>query len=369
MAASRRTLPPSRHPLRYTPALDGLRGVAVLCVLVFHLGRGRLEGGFLGVDLFFVLSGFLITSLLLQEVAAKGGIDFRTFFLKRALRLLPVVVAMLLAVWAFGILTGVPLATNMGGILRTGGAAIGYVANWVMALGSTEWPFTLHHLWSLAIEEQFYLVWPVLCALVLWKRPSYVTLAGVAAAIALASALWRWHMLGPVPSFARLYFATDTRADGLLIGCAAGALVARFGAPRSRLANAVALVAGIVAVGIVASASMTSPWMYSYGFISANLACAGLIVAGLSPGWLAAGMSARPLVQIGRISYGLYVWHWPVYLYLDSLTLYLGAGAYDAVKVILTALVSVLSYLVIEAPALKLKRHLTHRASRKEPSC
>src|SRR4051794_27705437 len=219
----------SRPGLGYRPALDGIRAFAVAAVLLFHAGVGGVAGGFLGVDTFFVLSGFLITSLLLANRS-----KITTFWVRRARRLLPALLAMLTAAVVAGrfLLAGDPDAT---GLLRIDAfAALGYVANWRMISGgtgsaaATATASPLQHTWSLGIEEQFYLLWPLLVAGPLaWlaaRRGRRVLLAGCAAG-APASALLCAHLYDPT-SISRAYYGTDTRCQALLIGAGLAAILA-----------------------------------------------------------------------------------------------------------------------------------------------
>ena len=162
------TNPPFR--LGYRPALDGLRGIAILAVLAFHSRAFFLEGGFIGVDLFFVLSGFLITVLLVQEKAKHGRIDFKAFYIRRALRLLPAMLGLLTALWVATLVLGDRFATDAALMGKVMAVTLAYVPNWVLAFDLGAWPSALTHVWSLAIEEQFYLLWPALLVACLSAR-------------------------------------------------------------------------------------------------------------------------------------------------------------------------------------------------------
>jgi len=216
----------------YYPALDGIRAFAVAAVVLFHAGVTGVSGGFLGVDTFFVLSGFLITSLLLTERLRTGRIGLTAFWMRRVRRLIPGLLVMLAATVMTGhyLLDGDEL-----GLLRTDAlAALGYVANWRMIFRGTGYvaataiPSPLQHTWSLGIEEQFYLLWPVLVAGLLgWLavRKARWILAICCAVGAIASAWLCAHLYQP-DSISRAYYGTDTRAQALLVGAALAAVLA-----------------------------------------------------------------------------------------------------------------------------------------------
>src|SRR5215213_9052352 len=212
--------------LPYSPGLDGLRALAVIAVLLYHADLAWIPGGFLGVEVFFVISGYLITALLLAEWRQRGRIDLKNFWMRRARRILPALYVLLVVSLAFAVvfLPG-EVARLRGDVL----AAFGYVTNWYLIFGHVSYfeavgrPSLLQHLWSLAVEEQFYLIWPPVLALVLAigatrlrrRRMLIVALAG-AGASAVATAL----LYAPGVDPSRIYYGTDTRSTGLLCGAA-----------------------------------------------------------------------------------------------------------------------------------------------------
>ncbi|MGI8547896.1 MAG: acyltransferase family protein, partial [Gemmatimonadaceae bacterium] len=198
----------TRAALGYRPELDGLRAVAVLGVMVFHSGVA-LTGGFLGVDMFFVLSGFLITALLMEEWQTGGSISLRAFYARRAIRLLPALLGVLAVLWLAVLFLGDRFKTSPAIMLSTTGYTLGYMANWVMALHLDEWPTPLGHFWSLAVEEQFYLIWPVLLVTALTLRaPRWLPIAALSVAI-LAIGAWRAWLWRSGAGFDRVFYATD----------------------------------------------------------------------------------------------------------------------------------------------------------------
>jgi peptidoglycan/LPS O-acetylase OafA/YrhL len=363
VASSASTRPaPDWH---YQPALDGIRAFAVAGVVLFHGGVGLLPGGFLGVDAFFVLSGFLITSLLLAEQRATGSIGLLAFWGRRARRLLPALLVVLVVVVVIGRRT---LDEVEGGLLRGDAlAALGYMANWRMIYRGGDYfadsadPSWLQHTWSLGIEEQFYLLWPlvVLAAMGLgarWSRRGLLALGvvGVCASAAAQVALYRPHDVD------RAYYGTDTRAQALLIGAAlAGLLAGRPDARRTdgatirRYTLGAAALAGLLATGwLWTHAHGADGWLYRGGLTAAGLAVAALIAHVVQgPGSLIAGvLSLAPLVWLGKISYGVYLWHWPLFEFVDAERTGLSGGALLALRCAALLMISAASYVLIEQP-------------------
>jgi peptidoglycan/LPS O-acetylase OafA/YrhL len=302
--------------LAYRPGLDGLRAIAVAAVFLYHSRIDWLPGGFLGVDLFFVLSGYLITSLLLVEWDAGTRIDLRRFWMRRARRLLPALVVVVLAAL---ILAAIFARANL---VRTRGDAVSsllYYTNWHLILANHSYfvrtgnPSLLQHLWSLAVEEQFYVIWPLLLvpALVLIgrRRLPYVVVAGIAGSTALM-----WILYEPTnPS--RVYYGTDTRAFLLLMGI----LLALVWPAIERLRRALPVLELLGVSALVASVLLFrqmvdfNPTLYRGGDLAAAFCFAVLIAAVAHPETgLGKALGVAPLRWIGERSYGMYLWHWPV---------------------------------------------------------
>jgi peptidoglycan/LPS O-acetylase OafA/YrhL len=358
---------PAPDPARIH-GLDGLRAVAVAAVLVFHLGRGWLPGGFLGVDLFFVISGFLITTLLLAELERSGRIAFGAFYLRRARRLLPA----LLLTLAGSLVLAATVARDVA--LQTAAdvpAALLYVSNW-WAISQEQSYFELvgrgnllGHLWSLALEEQFYLLWPLLLGLIGLAAAgrTRIWVLGAAGAGALLSTVWMTVLAVrhgmPVPTDpTRVYFGTDTHAMSVLAGAALAAVwnVRRFRAdlvPGARMVLLGAGASGLAVAGLLfAGASEWSGWLYRGGFLLVALVFALVLAAATHPASPLGPALDNPVLRwIGVRSYGIYLFHWPVFLVTRPGQDVPFAGLWwDAARVALVLALAEASYRWVETP-------------------
>lgn len=329
--------------MQYQPSLDGLRAISVIAVILYHAGVTGVHGGFLGVEVFFVISGYLITALLIDEHGRAGRVDLRRFWARRARRLLPALAAMLAAVSAWVVLGGdAAQVDELRGDLPW---AIGYAANWGQIVGDVPYfqpadPPLLRHLWSLAVEEQWYVLWPLaFLAVVRLPRGARAT-ALVAAAMAAGALMW-WVQRGapgPVSAGGVLgwldgadrvnvnYLSTVTRSLGLLLGAATAFVWRPWGGDeprraRRRLDAAAATVLALLGVAFVV-ARVTDGAMYPWGLTSVSLLSAVIVAIAVHPGAVRtrAVLGHRTLVAVGRRSYGLYLWHWPVFVLLDATT-------------------------------------------------
>jgi len=337
----------------YRPFLDGLRAVAVLGVLVYHLNRDWLPGGFLGVDIFFVLSGYLITMLLLNEQRETGRIHLPTFWARRIRRLLPALLVLLVVMVVLVDLSGDPLAQGQarGDFLST----LFYVANWHFITAGQSY-FTQfvavspdRHTWSLAIEEQFYLFWPIVAALVL-ARFHRRALATVAATVGLASALWMVVLFDPHdPS--RAYYGTDSRIFEILIGALLA--IALAGSLRPRIESIGRRLAPVGLLVIVAAFLFLADdnSIYYHGGAVVLAVAAAVLIAGLEAGSrIDRVLSLRPLVLIGLVSYGMYLWHFPIVTFTNEWVGPTSTPTIALLAVALTFAVTAVSYVVVESP-------------------
>lgn len=336
--------------LGYRTWFDGLRGVAILAVIAFHYGAPGTRGGFLGVDLFFVLSGFLITALLYQEWQRDGNINLKHFYTRRALRLLP---ALLIVAVVVIVMTGE---------YRPALYALFYCANWVQAFAGYEALGVLTHTWSLSIEEQFYLLWPLGFLVMLKLRLRRRTMVWLLLAMIVAVAVNRAALQYLGRPVYRVYNGFDTRADALLIGCLTALLACWQVRPQSRwgrrLLDYGAIAATLLLLWLGSQVTYLTRHLY-YGLFTVVAAAAGVIIFRLleaPPRAVQRWLEHPALVWIGRVSYGLYLWHLVIFFLLrPDAEQGLSGGTIARQLGVLLAVVTA-SYYLIERPSLKLKR-------------
>jgi peptidoglycan/LPS O-acetylase OafA/YrhL len=346
--------------------LDGLRAIAVSAVVLFHADFYWARGGYLGVDLFFVISGFLITGLMAREVDRTGRLDLRDFYWRRAKRLLPaswLMMAAVVAVSAWVARDALPHLRN--DVV----ASLAYVTNWELLRSQTSYfeatgrPPLLQHLWSLAIEEQFYILWAPL-AFILLPRMKRRGMAFIAIALAVASAAWMAllaHKIGYPgqgdPS--RLYFGTDTHGFALLLGSALGLLwqpspeLDRPGVMARATGWLLGLIALTCMIALFAMMGEDTPRLYPWGFLAAAATSLALIMIATHPGMAFGRCLDNPVMRwVGERSYGIYLWHWPVFMLtrpgIDLRAL--DNRSVLVVRIVLTLVVAALSYRYLEMP-------------------
>ena len=342
--------------LPYVAGLDGLRALALITIMLFHLGWSRVPGGVFSVSLFFTLSGYLITQLMISDHARTGRTDLKHFWSRRLRRLAPgsiLVVSAVAVIALAGVFTGERLR---GDLLAT----VGYGANWRFATAGTTYaqlfestPSPLLHFWSLAIEEQFYVVFPMLMAVLLrWRRLMLPTLALLAALSACAMVLTTSRNVA--------YYGTHTRAAEFLIG-ALLALVVPMRKEITKRMQAFFAVGGVIALGVYVYISGTvnasDGWLYQGGLTGFTIISCLLIVAVLVPGPVRSLMSLRPLVELGKVSYSVYLFHWPVFVLLNEERLGFDGLALSLIRLLVSLSLGLISARVIENP-IRLRRVL-----------
>lgn len=340
-----------------------MRAIAVTAVLLYHLDISWAQGGFLGVDLFFVISGFLITTLLLREHDSTGRIGLGSFWVRRFRRLVPPLVVVVAVTVIATRLWGVP--EQWASVRWDAVAALAYVANWRFVVADQSYfdtllgPSPLLHTWSLAVEEQWYILWPVaMVGLVLLarRRGAGTALAAVLVA-AVASAVWMAVLYDPADA-SRVYFGTDTRAQQLLIGAALAWFV-QLRPERlelgSRTRGAWTVVVGLVVFAVIASTTFDeATWLYRGGFFAISILCALLVLgtATTTPASPLRWLTWAPLLWIGVRSYGIYLWHWPVILFVgEPMGVDLPRIPLMFLQVAVTLALTELSLRLIERPA------------------
>jgi len=365
--------------LGYLPALDGLRGLAALGIVAFHAQLSWARGGFLAVTTFFALSGFLLTSLLVAEHRRTGRVDILAFWGRRFRRLLPAALVTLGAVCALAPWLATPeqLASLRGDIV----AALAYLLNWRLIAEGRAYadlfaaPSPVQHFWTLSVEEQFFVVLPgiVLGVAVVSARrarsaddPAAFTrllLATLAVATA-GSMVWLWISYDPATDSAAGYYGTGTRASEFLLGALAAVALGRPELPASpvlrrglRVGGPVALV---ILLGLWATATDTSRWLYHGGFTLVAALSVVVLLASLQPGLLTSGLAGAPLREVGRRSYGIYLFHWPVFVWLTADRVGIDGPALLGFQLLIIAALTLVSFHFVEQP-IRTRRAMTGR--------
>ena len=353
--------------LGYRGAYDGVRALSIALVALTH-GGATFRGGYIGLDMFFVLSGFLITSLLLEEWHLTGRIDRRAFYGRRARRLLP---ALLTTLAGFGVLRLVMPGIDHGwSFLPRSLAIIFYAGNWVVALAGVRPLGALNQTWSLAVEEQFYIIWPlvfVACFRRRWRPQSILLLL---VGFAVASAVWRAYLFAVPhssipfgPYHYETYWRSDTHADGLALGCALAVALAtsrgRELLEKTCRSTPLVITALLFLAAVVDRTSIYTRWIYLGGLSAVNLAIAFLVAHVYVRGRAAVPrlLATRPLVWIGKRSYGIYLVHLPIFFALSPARLVLSMWPLFAVRMTVTCSIAAAMFKWVETPFLRRKRY------------
>lgn len=351
-----------RRNRRYLRGVDGVRAWAVLAVLVYHLDERWLPGGFLGVDLFFVISGYLITDQLQKWFSERRTVPLRTFWVRRARRLIPAVAVTVVVTTAAATVIRPALVSGIGDDLL---AAATFTSNWWNIASGTSYfagfgePSLFLHLWSLAVEEQFYLVWPVVFVIVMRIGRSRVCaiLAGAGAFASLAAMIVLYE---PGADASRIYYGTDTHAFGLLAGTALAlalpsAWVTTVAQARRRAFDVVGLVGAAVLTVMVVLVDGSNRFLYSGGFGLVTVASGAVVLGAVADGgWFARTLRLRPLRWIGLRSYGIYLWHMPVIVLLNAAVPGMATLFFVAAAISISLVAAALSFRFVEEP---IRRH------------
>jgi peptidoglycan/LPS O-acetylase OafA/YrhL len=334
----------------YNPTLDGIRGVGVILVILCH--ANVFKGGYIGVDLFFVLSGYLISGLLLDEMDTAHTLNFKYFYMRRILRLVPALVAMISVVTiAMTLVSSQKLYNLIDGLI-----SLFYLSDITRALNMNR-PNWLAHTWSLAVEEQFYLLWPI-TLLYLYRRWGRSPRVGVIClGVAAAVMIYRPVLHACGATFERLYYALDTRADGLMIGAAIAVLAPFIPLKHTSMWKCISTLLLLLLIGFSACGNIFQDALCWYGFSLISIG-GGLLLLGLTqlpPFWLISLLRMKWLVWIGRISYGLYLWHAPLMSYL-LLERHMKAWQIALIGIPVSFALAIISYYLIEIPFLRLKK-------------
>ena len=356
--------------IRRLPGLDGLRGIAVLAVIIYHADVSLLVGGFLGVDVFFVLSGFLITTLLINELTETNTVDRARFYIRRIRRLMP---ALFLVLFFSVLVSGLFVLDAAYHVRRDLPWAMTFVLNWSYLFFEQSYfvnisrPPLLQHLWSLSVEEQFYVIWPImligLYKVKVGNLTPRVKICIASTVLAITSTAWMVHLSVangyPIPNDpSRVYFGTDTHAMGLLVGCAAAALWRserlneRLTPDRAAAMNGLGLfsIAGLAYFFLYVSE--LNEFLYRGGFLVLSILTAILVVVAAHPGLKFGQRLGNPVLKwFGDRSYGIYLWHWPIFVLMRSgIDIQWPDPIAFVVKIAIVLVIADLSYRFVEMP-------------------
>ena len=363
-------LKPGSGKMGYEPSLDGLRALSVIGVLFYHGGFSWMPGGFLGVEVFFVVSGYLITSLLIGEQEKTGRIDFKNFWIRRARRLLPALFAMIVAILIWAAFFG--SERDVSDLRRDVPWAFFYAGNWGQILGGVPYfgsdPL-LKHVWSLAVEEQWYLLWPLTFVVIMKLRRSAPTVGLLLIGAAFLVMAFTFSLEsgspsllgGPIGLFEGLdrtnfmYLSTFTRSSGLLLGAGAAFIWRPWrspgaaDAPVGRLLDPIGA-AVVAALGCTfAVTTLTAGYVYQWVLPLTSILSVIAVMIAMHPAAVGyrSALSWQPLVEVGKRSYGLYLWSWPIFVIVGALD---GSALKFVGAMLVSILVAEVSYQFVETP-------------------
>lgn len=354
---------PSFIKLGYRPELDGFRGISIILVFIHHIHHSILPGGFLGVDMFFVLSGFLITSLLLEEWNQNKTISLKNFYIRRIFRLMPAVFFLVLVLFAYAILflNGENFRSTFQGIWLT----LSYTSNWFYAFDIASADNPLGVTWSLAIEEQFYLIFPILLYFALRYKFGTRQIVPTLIFFVILIAIHRKILADGGSPIHRLYYASDTRADALLIGCLTAFLFSWNLLPFQKIEKHFKMLFFLpfaFLLFMTATANASDALLYSlggYSLIAISVAALLLLLLAYQPKAAVMVLSFAPLVWIGRVSYGLYLWHWTARYFIYGKQIVPESYIQLVSVIIISFIFTVISYYCIEKPFLRMKERFS----------
>ena len=355
--------PFSLKPKRYLTGLDGLRAVAVIAIIIYHLNPLWLPGGFLGVDTFFVISGYLITSLLIHEYQSKGTIDLGAFWIRRIKRLIPAVFFLISVVILYTLFFEPQIIKT---IKHDSIAAFFYVSNWWYIFEETSYfeagePKPLMHLWSLAIEEQFYIIWPIVFLVLLKVKKLHKYIPYIIIGITMVSLGLMIYFMVPNMDNSRVYFGTDTRAHTILLGVLLAFVWPPFNlkteTPKryQRIIDITGVTSLIILILFMIFTKDYSNWLYAGGLFLVTLLTLPAIAASVHPtSKLGHALSNPIMLWIGTRSYSLYLWHYPIIVFMN---MHYVAGQIPlhiiVLQVVLTCIAAELSFRFVETPIRK----------------
>lgn len=353
-----------RFRLGHRPALDGLRAIAVLVVIIFHLNSNALPGGYLGVDIFFVLSGFLITSLLLEEWQSTGSLNVGRFYWRRVVRLMPALLLVVGACWTYAYAFS-PIEEQET-LVHAGKMVLAFQTDWFFA-NAMDFLTYFAHTWSLSVEGQFYLIWPLVLGFMLWRKAGPRAMALTMLLGILSCNLYRTLQIDPEATnvFPRLYPKLELRGDSFLTGALVAVLAGYNLLPqtvrfRTWLRGTAQAAAVMIAILIYDGPSwQTQMYPMFHGMFLVVAALVGVLLLALlyEPSHLVSEiLESTFLTWIGKLSYGLYLWHFPMLMLLPATTLKVPAPLVWKVQIVATFAVAAASYYAIERPLLSWRR-------------